>query len=76
SGLLAGMLSAGAVAPQQQSLAAGEQAEVGQPSVAQEAELDEEELAARQKSEDEARLPKVELTPTMLEQMMKAEFAF
>jgi len=77
SGLLAGLLSACAVSPQQQSLAAGEQAGSGQQqSAPQEAELDEEELAAKKKAEEEARLPKVELTPVMLEQLMKAEFAF
>ena len=79
SGLLAGLLSGCAAAPQQQSLAAGEQAGIGQQQTTQqEAEpaLDEEELAAKQKAEEEARLPKVELTPVMLEQLMKAEFAF
>nr|WP_312514345.1 tetratricopeptide repeat protein [Massilia sp.] len=39
-------------------------------------ELDEEEQAAKTKAEEEARLPKVELTPTMLQQLLKAEFAF
>lgn len=79
SGLLAGLLSGCAATPQQQSLATGEQAEFGQQQTARqdaEPELDEEELAAREKAEVEARLPKVELTPTMLEQLMKAEFAF
>lgn len=72
------MLSACAAAPQQQSLAAGEQAASGQQAAPQatQPELDEEELAAKHKAEEEARLPKVELTPVMLEQMMKAEFAF
>lgn len=72
------MLSACAAAPQQQSPAAVEQAEFGQPSAPQDAEPgpDAEELAAKQKAEEEARLPEVELTPTMLEQLMKAEFAF
>ena len=79
SGLLAGLLSGCAATPQQQSLATGEQPEFGQQQTARqdaEPELDEEELAAREKAEVEARLPKVELTPTMLEQLMKAEFAF
>ncbi|WP_159627866.1 tetratricopeptide repeat protein [Massilia puerhi] len=79
SGLLAGLLSGCAATPQQQSLAAGEQAGSGQhQTAAQDGEpvLDDEELAAKQRAEEEARLPKVELTPVMLEQMMKAEFAF
>jgi tetratricopeptide (TPR) repeat protein len=76
---LSGLLTACAVAPQQHSPASSEQAEFGQQQSAQgetEPALDEEELAAKQKAEEEARLPKVELTPTMLDQLLKAEFAF
>lgn len=76
SGLLAGLLSACAGAPQQQAPAVDGQAEFGQQQAAPDAELDEEELAAKQKAEEEARLPKVELTPVMLEQLMTAELAF
>lgn len=76
SGLLAGSLSACAGAPPQQSTLAAEQAQSAEKQAAAEPVLDDEELAARQKAEEEARLPKVEMTPTMLDQLMKAEFAF
>ncbi len=64
--------------PQQQSFAANVQAADGQPQSTPAAEplLDEEELAAKKKAEEEARLPKVEMTPIMLDQLLKAEFAF
>jgi len=75
SGLLVGSLSACAGAPAQQTTLAADAAQSAAPQPAQ-AELDEEELAAQRKAEEEARLPKVELTPTMLDQLMKAEFAF
>jgi tetratricopeptide (TPR) repeat protein len=86
---LSGLLTACAVAPQQQ-LAPGSEdsdrfgqvqqqdasdAEVNADKQAA-PELDEEEQAAKAKAEEEARLPKVELTPTMLQQLLKAEFAF
>ena len=75
---LSGLLTACAVAPQQHAVAANAQAADGQsPSTpAVEPLLDEEELAAKQKAEEEARLPKVEMTPVMLDQLLKAEFAF
>jgi len=70
---LSGLLTACAVAPQQQSVAADAQS----PSApAVEPLLDDEALAAKQKAEEEARLPKVEMTPVMLDQLLKAEFAF
>lgn len=80
-GLLAGLLSACGVAPQQHALADAGQGEFGQRQAASEAqapepELDEEAQAAKDKAEEEARLPRVELTSTMLNQLMKAEFAF
>ena len=64
--------------PQQQSIAANVRAADGQPQSTPAAEplLDEEELAAKKKAEEEARLPKVEMTPIMLDQLLKAEFAF
>jgi tetratricopeptide (TPR) repeat protein len=92
---LSGLLTACAVAPQQQLAASG--AEAGSDRFGQvqeqdavdasadaevnvdkqaETGLDEEEQAAKAKAEEEARLPKVELTPTMLQQLLKAEFAF
>jgi tetratricopeptide (TPR) repeat protein len=75
---LSGLLTACAVVPQQQSTAANVQAVDGQaqPAPAAEPVLDEEELAAKKKAEEEARLPKVEMTPIMLDQLLKAEFAF
>lgn len=77
SGLLAGLLSACGVAPQQQSLAA-ERGDVGarQEAPAGDDGLDEEALAARAREQEQARLPKVELTSTMLNQLLKAELAF
>ena len=90
---LSGLLTACAVAPQQQLAASGAEAGSDRFGQAQEQEqdgadasaeagkqaetvLDEEEQAAKAKAEEEARLPKVELTPTMLQQLLKAEFAF
>jgi tetratricopeptide (TPR) repeat protein len=82
---LSGLLTACAVAPQQQ-LAPGsedsdrfgqvQQQDASNAQAEAEPELDEEEQAAKTKAEEEARLPKVELTPTMLQQLLKAEFAF
>lgn len=84
---LSGLLTACAVAPQQQ-LAPGsedsdrfgqvQQQDASDADADKQAapELDEEEQAAKAKAEEEARLPKVELTPTMLQQLLKAEFAF
>lgn len=84
---LSGLLTACAVAPQQHLATSGGEADSdrfgqvqAQDSADAEAEakpeLDEEEQAAKAKAEEEARLPKVELTPTMLQQLLKAEFAF
>lgn len=86
---LSGLLAACAVAPSQQSAPdAADSDRFGQvqaqddPDTASTAasatapELDEEEQAAKDKAEREARLPKVELTSTMLHQLLKAEFAF
>ncbi len=70
---LSGLLTACAVVPQQHSVAADVQAA---STPAAEPLLDDEAQAARQKAEEEARLPKVELTPVMLYQLLKAEFAF
>jgi len=70
---LSGLLTACAAAPQQQSVAADVQAS---STPAAESPLDEEALAAKKKAEEEARLPKVEMTPVMLDQLLKAEFAF
>ena len=79
---LSGLLAACAVAPLQQSAADSDrfgqvQAQDDPDTASTTApELDEEEQAAKDKAEREARLPKVELTSTMLHQLLKAEFAF
>lgn len=84
---LSGLLTACAVAPQQHLATSGGEADSDRFGQVQEQdsadadaeakpELDEEEQAAKTKAEEEARLPKVELTPTMLQQLLKAEFAF
>ena len=90
---LSGLLTACAVAPQQQLAPGSEDSDRFGQVQQQDAsdadadadadaekqaapELDEEEQAAKAKAEEEARLPKVELTPTMLQQLLKAEFAF
>ena len=70
---LSGLLTACAVVPQQHSVVADVQAA---STPAAEPLLDDEAQAARQKAEEEARLPKVEMTPVMLDQLLKAEFAF
>jgi len=70
---LSGLLTACAVVPQQHSVAADVQAA---STPAAEPLLDDEAQAAKQKAEEEARLPKVEMTPVMLDQLLKAEFAF
>jgi len=83
---LSGLLTACAVAPQQQAATSGSEApndrfgqvqtrEAG-AETAPETEPDEEERAAKAKAEEEAKLPKVELSATMLQQLLKAEFAF
>jgi len=76
SGLLVGTLSACAVAPTGQTTLAADAAQSTEQQAAQAPEPDEEEQAAQRKAEEDARLPKVEMTPTMLDQLMKAEFAF
>jgi tetratricopeptide (TPR) repeat protein len=82
---LSGLLAACAVAPQQQPAKPAEPVAAGAPPADETTplaqgepapELDEEELAAKARAESEARLPKVELTKTMLYQLMKAEFEF
>jgi tetratricopeptide (TPR) repeat protein len=83
---LSGLLTACAVAPQQQAAVSGSAAQddrFGQvqardagAEAAPEPEPDEEERAAKAKAEEEAKLPKVELSATMLQQLLKAEFAF
>lgn len=73
---LSSLLTACAVAPQQPLAAADANAQFGQQQEAAEPVLDAEELVARQKADEEARLPKVEMTPTMLHQITKAEFDF
>lgn len=75
---LSGLLTACAIAPQQQS-APPEKAALAQDGATSgqdEPELDEEEALAKARAELEARLPKVELTSTLLYQLMKAEFEF
>ena len=79
---LSGLLTACAVAPQQQSALDNDrfgqvQAPDAPSSTADAApELDAEEQAAKAKVEQEAKLPQVELTGTLLNQLLKAEFAF
>ncbi|MFC0251481.1 tetratricopeptide repeat protein [Massilia consociata] len=82
---LSSLLAACAVAPQQQPASATasstsaadeplgqEQEETAEATAA----ADEEEAQARARAELEARLPKVALTSSMLNQLLKAEFAF
>lgn len=71
---LSGLLTACAVAPQQQSAKPAETPLAQETTAAP--EPDEEEALAKARAELEARLPKVELTSTMLYQLMKAEFEF
>ncbi|MBQ5949183.1 tetratricopeptide repeat protein [Massilia sp. ST3] len=74
---LSGLLTACAVAPQQQPAApVKEEAVPLAQEQAEDLELDEEETLAKARAELEARLPKVELSSTMLYQLMKAEFEF
>jgi Flp pilus assembly protein TadD len=70
---LSGLLSACAVAPQPQAVA-----QSAQPSAEKRAEQ-QAEARAEEKAEleaEQARLPKVELTSTLLNQLLRAEFAF
>ncbi|WP_288381217.1 tetratricopeptide repeat protein [uncultured Massilia sp.] len=82
---LSSLLAACAVAPKQQPAATGASsaaapvAESDTPLAAAEgegAEPDEEAAEAKARLEAEAKLPKVELTSSMLNQLLKAEFAF
>jgi tetratricopeptide (TPR) repeat protein len=80
---LSSILAACAVAPKQQPAqqdapAAGAPAADSDTPLAQEAEedADEEALEAKARAEAEAKLPKVELTSSLLNQLLKAEFAF
>ena len=74
---LSGLLTACAVAPQQQPAApVQEEAVPLSQEQAEDLALDEEEALAKARAEQEARLPKVELNSTMLYQLMKAEFEF
>jgi len=84
---LSSLLTACAVAPQQQlatSSNAADSDRFGQVQTKDEAgagapaepELDDEEQAAKARADEEAKLPRVELTATMLQQLLKAEFAF
>ena len=77
---LSSILAACAVAPQQQAAtsalaapAAGAPPDAGQD---QTAAATEEELEDKARLEEQARLPKVELTSGLLNQLLKAEFAF
>lgn len=79
---LSSLLAACAVAPKQQAEEQGASTKAAPAAgtdtpLAQEAEeADEEALAEKARLEAEARLPKVELTSGMLNQLLKAEFAF
>lgn len=74
---LSGLLSACAVAPQQQAVVQSAQPSQEQQADAQEkAELRAEREAKAETDAEIARLPKVELTSTLLNQLLRAEFAF
>jgi len=74
---LSGLLSACAVAPQQQAVVQSAQPSQEQQADAQEkAELRAEREAKAEADAEIARLPKVELTSTLLNQLLRAEFAF
>ena len=73
---LSSLLAACAATPQQHANASAADERFGQQQEAAEPVLDAQELAAQQKAEEEARLPKVEMTPAMLHQISKAEFDF
>jgi len=76
---LSSILAACAVAPKQQA-AAPEAATPAAPAAESDTpmtqETDEEALEAKARAEAEAKLPKVELSSSMLNQLLKAEFAF
>jgi tetratricopeptide (TPR) repeat protein len=74
---LSGLLSACAVAPRQQAVVQSAQPSQEQQADAQEkAELKAEREAKAEADAEIARLPKVELTSTLLNQLLRAEFAF
>jgi tetratricopeptide (TPR) repeat protein len=76
---LSSILAACAVAPEQQTAqqaAAGSSAAPDTPPASEAAQPSEEELEAKARAEAQARLPKVELTSSLLNQLLKAEFAF
>ncbi|KQQ86630.1 tetratricopeptide repeat protein [Massilia sp. Leaf139] len=74
---LSGLLSACAVAPQQQPVAQSAQLSPEQQAEAKaEAQAKAERDAKAELEAEKARLPKVELTSTLLNQLLKAEFAF
>ena len=72
---LSSILAAGALASSQPALAAGADAPSGQEQNERAAAATPEELDAL-RAEVEARLPKVELTSSLLNQLLRAEFAF
>ncbi|MFC5512922.1 tetratricopeptide repeat protein [Massilia jejuensis] len=74
---LSGLLSACAVAPQQQPVAQSAQATAAaQAEAREEAHAKAERDAQAEAEAEKARLPKVELTSTLLHQLLRAEFAF
>ena len=75
---LSGVLAACAVAPQPQPVAqTAASAQAADPQFDAEAHAAKAEAAAEAEKEAQlARLPKVELTPTLLNQLLRAEFAF
>jgi Flp pilus assembly protein TadD len=75
---LSGVLAACAVAPQPQPAAqAAAAAKAADPQAMAEArEAEQQATAETEKAAQLARLPKVELTPTLLNQLLRAEFAF
>lgn len=74
---LSGLLSACAVAPRQQPVVQSAQlSREQQADVQEKAELKAELEAKAEADAEQARLPKVELTSTLLNQLLRAEFAF
>jgi Flp pilus assembly protein TadD len=73
---LSGLLSACAVAPQQQPVAQSAQSPEQRAQQQAEAQAKAENDAKAEADAEKARLPKVELTSTLLNQLLRAEFAF
>jgi tetratricopeptide (TPR) repeat protein len=73
---LSSILAACAVAPEQRSAAPADKPPAVAEAVPKADEPTEEELEAKARAEAEARLPKVALTSSLLNQLLKAEFAF